>query len=178
MLENEALLIRRIRDEVPGFKYVSNPSIVAGDVQIGPLLPFCLVVPGESDLALPKEQDWRASSPTIEAQRWEIITLLRYQDSDQTDGMTEQIASVFMRQIFKAVHGFLTKREAKNNGFIYMGRDAPVYQNGWCEFPMTFLARCELSQYDYERPEFFQSYVDSLKHDVGRLRPEDCDATI
>jgi hypothetical protein len=163
MLEQEPAVIAQIREQVPAFETVGNPSLISGIQDIGHLLPLCIVVPGEAGLALPKEPDWRGTAPIIEVQRWDVLIFLAHQNIDQTDGLTEIEASKLMRQVFKALHGFQTKRVAQDAGFIYSGREAPAYMLGWARFAMTFHARLALSDYEYQCPAFFQSYKEAAK---------------
>lgn len=147
MLELEIDLIHRIREQVPAFTTVGNPSVLAGLNDIGPLLPACIVVPGHGDLSV--QSDGRNDGPVIEEQNWDVVVLIGHQYNEQSDGLTEQLASTLMRAVFSAVHGFKVNRASMRSGYVYTGRDTPIYNIAWAEFPMTFFAKRLVNKDDY-----------------------------
>ncbi|MGR8932650.1 MAG: phage tail terminator protein [Gammaproteobacteria bacterium] len=137
MLTLQTDIIVRIQSQVPGFKTVANPSVLAGLRDIGPLLPACLVVPGAGE---PIEQR-QPQLPTVEQQEWEIVVIVAHQHIEADNGRTEKIAGGFMHEILKALHGWKAGAVPQKNGFIYTGRDKPAYSVGYAEFPMTFISK-------------------------------------
>jgi len=136
MLTLQTDIISRIKSQVPGFTTISNPSVLAGLRDIGPLLPACLVIPGAGN---PIEQKVPAL-PTVEGQEWDVVIIVAHQHTEAVDGLTEQIAGTFMSNIIGALHGWKTGVTPQKLGFIYAGRDRPAYGIGYAEFTMTFSA--------------------------------------
>jgi len=137
MLDLQIAIISRITDFVPGLTTIANPSVLAGVREIGPLLPACIVIPGGGE---PGEQHI-PSLPLIETQEWDVVVIIAHQSRDSEDGLTEQIAGDFMRDILKALHGWKNGAQPQKHGFIYTGRSQPNYNLGYAEFPMTFTAK-------------------------------------
>ena len=137
MLTLQTDIIGRIQSQVPGLKTIANPSMMAGLRDIGPLLPACIVVPGQGE---PIEQS-QPQLPTVEQQEWEIVVIVAHQHTDAVDGLTEQIAGGFMDGIVRALHGWKDGSSPQKHGFIYTGRDRPSYGIGYAEFPLIFISK-------------------------------------
>jgi hypothetical protein len=144
MLTLQTDIISRIKSQVPGFKTIGNPSMLVGLRDIGPLLPACLVVPGAGN---PIEQKI-PSQPTVEQQEWDIVILIAHQHDDAVNGLTEQIAGAFMAHVFKSLHGWKSGAVAQKNGFVYVGRDKPVYGSGYAEFALSFVSNAVIGGCD------------------------------
>ena len=141
MLTLQAGILARIQSQVPGFKTVGNPSVMAGLRDIGPLLPACLVVPGEAKPVV-KAAD---ALPAQEEQAWDIVVIVAHQHRQEADGLTESLAGALMDDVFKAVQGWKAA-SSQHKGFVYQGRQAPSYSMGYAEFPMTFTATAVVGQ--------------------------------
>ena len=143
MLTLQTDLIARIQSQVPGFKTIGNPSVMAGlGLQnIGALLPACLVVPGKAEPVV-KAAD---ALPAQEEQAWDIVVIVAHQHTQAANGLTESLAASLMDGVFKAVQGWKAAPNQRK-GFVYQGRSAPRYSMGWAEFPMTFTATAVVGQ--------------------------------
>jgi len=137
MLTLQTDIIARIQAQVPGFKTIANPSVMAGLRDIGPLLPACLVAPGQGG---PIEQS-QPQLPAVEKQEWEVVVIVAHQHTGEADGLTEQIAGTFMDGIVRALHGWKDGSSPQKHGFIYAGRYRPTYGIGYAEFPMSFTSK-------------------------------------
>lgn len=137
MFDLQKILIDRINAEVPGFKTVANPSVLAGLREIGPLLPACIVMPSGGD---PMEQS-SPILPVVETQHWDIIVIIGHQYREMDSGLTEQVAGELMTGILKALHGWRGSSNYQHKGFAYDGREAPSYAVGYAEFPLHFTSK-------------------------------------
>lgn len=141
MLSIEPLMIARIDTQIPGFKTVGNPSVLAGLRDIGPLLPAAIIMPGGGE-PLIKAPD---ALPTQEDQEWDVVVIVGHQATETGNGITEAIAGAFMTDVFKALQGWNASPNQRK-GFVYQGRQAPIYSIGYAEFPMTFAAQTVIGQ--------------------------------
>lgn len=127
-------IIARIEAQVPDFKTVGNGSELLTTDDLGKLLPGCFVIPGggEDYSSKPRQRQM------IEAQEWTVVIVVPHEHKKSEHGLTEDVASVLMRNVFNALHGWNDYPNAQPNGFAYSPRPHPVYQRGYAEFPMTF----------------------------------------
>lgn len=135
----EQLIIDRITAEVPGFTTISNPSLIAGLRDIGPLLPFCVVAPGAADISSQQTN----GSGVIEEQDWSLTIIVEHQADDADSGLTEDLAGNLMMSCIQALSGWYPGTPFVRS-FTYAGRVAPDYGLGYAEFPLNFKVKLQL----------------------------------
>lgn len=140
MFALEQLIIDRIKEQVAGLNTVGNPSVLAGVRDLGPLLPACLVIPGAGSFV----NTTCVGPAPEEEQTWNIIILVPHQHKAYADGLTETFAGEFMLGIFNALHDWKSATVYQRMPFMYQGRDQPIYDTGYAEFPMLFSVKAAL----------------------------------
>jgi hypothetical protein len=133
ILAAQPLIIDRITAQVVGFTTISNPSLVAGLRDIGPLLPGCFVMPGPGDIAAQQKN----GAGVVEEQEWDVIIIVGHQHTEAADGTTETTAGTLMTGCIQALSGW-HPGIGFISPFVYAGRAAPIYGLGYAEFPLTF----------------------------------------
>jgi hypothetical protein len=119
------------------FKTISNPSLIAGLTEIGPLLPACFVMPGAADIATQLTN----GTGVVEEQDWHLIIIVEHQASQADDKLTENLAGALLQKCIEALSGWLPPGKHFFRPFIYAGRAEPEYNLGYAEFPLTFKIR-------------------------------------
>lgn len=127
----QRLIIERIKDQVPEFVTVANPSAISGLTNFSGILPACIVGPTGSVITSTEEKGNR----TVEEQHWGVAIYVAHQVGD--DG-TEMLASELMTKVIRALSNFNL-----GAGFLrpmkYAGRpELPSYSTAFAEFVMSF----------------------------------------
>jgi hypothetical protein len=119
------------------FKTISNPSLIAGLTDIGPLLPACFVMPGAADIA----SQLTNGTGVVEDQDWHLIIIVEHQVSQIDDKLTENLAGILLQQCIETLSGWLPPGKNFFRPFIYAGRAEPEYNLGYAEFSLIFKIR-------------------------------------
>jgi hypothetical protein len=137
VLVAEQLIIDRIIDQVPDFKTVDNPSLLAGLNDIGPLLPGCFVMPGPADISSQQTN----GTGVVEEQDWQLIIIVAHQAFKNENRLTEDTAGELMQACIGALSGWRPGQNEFFRPFTYAGRAEPNYNSGYAEFPLSFKIR-------------------------------------
>jgi hypothetical protein len=130
----EQLIIARLIAQIPAFKTVDNPSLIAGLHDIGLLLPACFVMPGAADISTQQHN----GAGVVEDQNWLLVVIVAHQAFKLDNKLTEDLAGALIQQCIQALSGWKPEPADFFRPFIYAGRAEPEYNLGFAEFPLNF----------------------------------------
>ena len=133
----EQLIIDRLTAQVPDFKTIDNPSLIAGLQDIGPYLPACFVLPGAADISTQQQN----GAGVVEDQTWILVVIVAHQAFKLDSKLTEDLAGALLQSCIQALSGWKPENADFFRPFIYAGRTEPEYNLGYAEFPLNFKIR-------------------------------------
>lgn len=138
----EPLILARINAQDTGnaFTTISSASVLANTGDIKPLMPACLVMPG----AVEGEVRENFHGPVDETQLWQISVIVPHIIDPSGSVTTASAAGSLIKIVIEALHQYRLSADFPRL-LKYIGRDAPIYEQGWAEFPLYFQLNLRLS---------------------------------
>lgn len=161
MIELSYAIIKRIRDNIAGFKTVENPANIMYALEQGqeitPFLPGCFVLAGRGEPVINSTANnarLPARFPFVEEQTYGVHILVPHNLDDTDNTLTDLNASKFIVQIIKLLHAWQPDGagQAQKESFklVYTGREEAEYSGSYGVYPLTFTAHRSIT--DAENP--------------------------
>jgi len=131
----EPLILARINaaDTGDAFTTISSASVLANAGDITPLMPACLVMPG----AVEGEVRENFHGPFDETQLWQVSVIVPHIKDPDGSVTTASAAGTLIKMVIEALHQYRLSADFPRL-LKYAGREAPIYEQGWAEFPLFF----------------------------------------
>jgi len=133
-LEEEQLLLARLKDQVQNVSFASAASI-AGTLDITALCPAAYLQPGESEV-VSWSQDGIAQ---MEERTWLLVLTVKNVPDPKNLTADFQVAGDLMGKCVQALAGW--KPASPFRPVRYAGREQPEVYAGHAEFPLRFTVR-------------------------------------
>lgn len=131
----EPLIVAELQSALPELKTVGSVAIMAGATDISPFIPAAFVIAGGATYGEASPE----GGPVVEVQTWEVVLYVEhYKDPADVDTSNAE-AGPLLDKVLATLHG--RKFDQQHQAMTVVERPAPVYYQGFGEYPILFETR-------------------------------------